>query len=278
MFKGRRLLIATQHQKETVIAPVMEKELDVNCFTTTLFNTDDLGTFSGERDRKDDPITTVRQKCLTAMELANCDLGIASEGSFGPHPTLYFLPADEEVLIFIDKKNNLEVIVRELSTDTNFNGSPIHTEEELLTFAKAAKFPEHALIIKDSRDKFKALAKGITSDEQLKSTFKHFISTYGKAFVETDMRAMYNPTRMKVIQKAAIKLAGQINTNCPKCSWPGFGITEVVLGLPCGLCNTPTRSVRSYFYTCLKCSYTKEQLHPNGKPVEEPTYCDYCNP
>lgn len=62
-----------------------------------------------------------------AMELANCDLAVASEGSFGPHPTIYFVHADDEFLLFIDKKNDLEIIVRELSTVTNFNGSEIKT-------------------------------------------------------------------------------------------------------------------------------------------------------
>ena len=61
------------------------------------------------------------------MELANCDLAVASEGSFGPHPTIYFVHADDEFLLFIDKKNDLEIIVRELSTVTNFNGSEIKT-------------------------------------------------------------------------------------------------------------------------------------------------------
>ena len=32
MFKGRNLLIATKHEKEKVIAPILEKELGVKCF------------------------------------------------------------------------------------------------------------------------------------------------------------------------------------------------------------------------------------------------------
>ena len=44
----------------------------------------------------------------------------------------FFLPADEEFLLFIDKKNKLEIIVRELSTETNFNSSEIKTEKEFI--------------------------------------------------------------------------------------------------------------------------------------------------
>ena len=115
IFKGRKLLIATKHEKEKVIAPILEKELGVKCFVVKNFDTDKLGTFTGEIDRIDDPITTVRNKCIMAMELMNCDLAIASEGSFGAHPTIYFVPADDEFLIFIDKKNGLEIIAREIS-------------------------------------------------------------------------------------------------------------------------------------------------------------------
>ena len=120
MFKGRKLLIATKHEKEKVIAPILEKELGVSWFVINDFDTDELGTFTGEIERKDDPIITARKKCLLAIELTNCDLAVASEGSFGPHPTIYFVPADDEFLLFFDKKNDLEIIVRELSTETNF--------------------------------------------------------------------------------------------------------------------------------------------------------------
>lgn len=85
MFEGRKLIIATMHQKETVIAPILEKALGVHCFIDQTFDTDLLGTFSGEVERKLDPIATAKEKCLRAMRANNCDLGIASEGSFGAH-------------------------------------------------------------------------------------------------------------------------------------------------------------------------------------------------
>jgi hypothetical protein len=45
-------------------------------------------------------------------------------------------------------------------------------------------------------------------------------------YVETDMRAMYNPSRMTVIQNATKKLVEKINSCCPNCNIPGFGITD----------------------------------------------------
>ena len=278
MFQNRKLVIATKHQKEKVIAPLIEKELGIKCFAPENFDTDTLGTFTGEIDRIDDPITTLRNKCLQAMELTNCDLGIASEGSFGSHPTIFFAHADDEFLIFIDKKNNLEIIERELSTNTNFTGTEIKTEKELIEFAKIVKFPSHGLILRKAEDDNTEIIKGIMDWDVLKKSFQLLMGKYGQAYVMTDMRAMYNPTRMEVIESAAKKLVKKIKSLCPQCSTPGFGITDAKQGLPCSLCGFKTKSTLSYIYECKKCAFIKEEKYPNNKTEEDPMYCDICNP
>jgi hypothetical protein len=278
MFQNRKLLIATKHQKERVIAPILEKELGTSCFVDETFDTDALGTFTGEIERELDPIATAREKCLQAMKINNCDLGVASEGSFGPHPSMFFLNADDEFLIFIDKKNNIEVIVRELSTSTNFNGKQIHSEKELLEFADQVSFPAHGLILRKSKDEHIEIYKGITDIEILKKSFDQLYSKYNTVYAETDMRAMYNPTRMNVIKKATDKLVQKIKSTCPQCQMPGFGITDSKKGLECSLCGSPTNSTLSYIYVCQHCKFIKEEMYPNKKNTEDPTYCDYCNP
>ncbi len=278
MFSGRNLLIATKHEKEKIIAPLSEGGLGVKCFVPENFDTDVLGTFTGEVERKDDPVTTARNKCLLAMQQYDCDMAVASEGSFGMHPFMLFIYADEEIVLFIDKKNDLEIISKVLSTETNFNGEEIKSEEQLKDFAKRVKFPTHGLIVRKAKNDFTEIIKGITDWENLKTTYYHFLEKYGAAFVETDMRAMYNPSRMKVIEKATQKLIAKINSCCPQCHTPGFGITDRKEGLPCSLCGFKTRSTLSYIYTCQKCSYTKEEMYPNNKKVEDPMYCDICNP
>ena len=277
-FQGRTLIIATKHGKEKVMGPLLEKELGVKCVVAENFDTDLLGTFTGEIGRKDDPITTARNKCLLAMNVSNCDLAIASEGSFGPHPAIFFVPSDDEILIFIDKKNQLEIIARELSTETNLNAEIIKTENQLADFARQINFPSHGLIIRKAKDDFTEMVKVITEEERLYEVFKYMVSTYGEAYVETDMRAMYNPSRMKVIEKATKKLLEKINSCCPECNTPGFGVTDSIPGLRCSLCGSPTRSTLSYIFTCKKCSYTREEMHPNKITTEDPAYCDYCNP
>lgn len=278
MFQNRKLLIATKHQKESVIAPILEKELGVHCFVDETFDTDELGTFTGEIERKLDPVATAREKCLQAMKKNNCDLGVASEGSFGPHPTMFFVNADDEFLIFLDTKNNIEVIVRELSTSTNFNGKQIRSEEELLAFAYQVSFPTHGLILRKSKEENTDIYKGITDIEILKQSFNSLYSKYNTVYVETDMRAMYNPSRMNVIQMATEKLVQKIKSTCPQCHMPGFGITDAKKGLKCSSCGLPTKSTLCYIYICQHCEFTKEEMFPNKKTTEDPMYCDYCNP
>jgi hypothetical protein len=186
--------------------------------------------------------------------------------------------ADDEFLLFIDKKNQLEVVVRELSLETNFSSAEIDTEKELFEFAAHAHFPSHGLILKNGKDFFSDSVKGITRTEHLRRVFKDFALRYGKVFVETDMRALYNPSRMKVIQKAAKKMAQKLKSGCPQCHTPGFGIVDIKRGLPCSSCQWPTQSTLSHVYICQSCSYAQEKKFPNGKCYEDPMYCDVCNP
>ena len=278
MFEGRKLVIATKHEKEKVIASLFEKELGVQCFVPESFDTDELGTFTGEVERVLDPIANVREKCRQAMELSNCDLGIASEGSFGAHPSLTFARADDEFLILLDRKNNLEILARELSLSTNFDGKQLSSEEELLEFAEKAKFPSHGVILRKSDQEKVDIHKDISDLEELKRVFRELFQKYGSVYAETDMRAMKNPTRMEVIRIAAEKLVEKVKSQCPNCSTPGFGVTEVKSGLPCGMCGFPTRSTLSFVYTCQHCQFSKEEKYPHQKMTEDPMYCDICNP
>lgn len=278
MFKGRHLVIATKHKKEFVIGPLLEKALGVHCFVPKDFDTDKLGTFSGETERKDNPLVTARKKCLEAMDYTSCDLGVASEGSFGPHPNIPFASADDEFLIFIDKKNNLEIIARELSLETNFNGQAIKNYQELLAFSERVKFPSHALILRPQKNTKTHIIKDIRTFEALSEGYKTLMDIYQSVYAETDMRAMHNPSRMSVIEKTTKKLVQLIASKCPQCKTPGFGITDSKKGLPCELCNMATTSTLSLIYSCKNCNYQKEELHPNGKAFENPMYCNYCNP
>ena len=278
IFQERKVVIATKHHKELVIAPIIEKELGMISVLVDEFDSDQFGTFSGEIVREYDPIETARKKCELAMKLSNCDMAIASEGSFGPHPSTPFLSVDDEVLLFIDQKNSLEVVVRTMTTETNFNGSYVSNESELNDFLEMILFPSHGVILKPCKENTDKLIKGVADKKMLFSAFHQMMAAYGSVYVETDMRAMYNPTRMKQIEKTTTKLAIRLKSTCPNCENPGYGITDVKEGLPCSNCGSPTSSILSHIYECQACKYSSEVKYPNNKSSEEPMYCQNCNP
>jgi hypothetical protein len=212
---------------------------------------------------------------MLAMDLYGVDLAVASEGSFGMHPIVFFSYADEEIVLLKDRLYDLEIVARETSTDTNFGGTSVRNEEELLDFAGRHFFPSHALILRASKDDREKIAKGITDPDTLIRHFRQLGAGNGSAFVETDMRAMYNPTRMSVIEKVTQKLVDKIRSLCPRCTCPGLGITQAIPGLACERCGWPTRSIKTYIYHCQRCGY-REQREVPGR--EKPQYCDYCNP
>ncbi|MEY3647592.1 MAG: hypothetical protein RLZ13_474, partial [Bacteroidota bacterium] len=241
-------------------------------------NTDLLGTFSGEVTRLADPLTTARKKCELAMELTGCDLVLASEGSFGPHPAAFFLPANEEWLLLVDRKNNLEIHARHLSLETNFSGQEFRSIEELEAFASKAGFPSHGLILRRSKDELEGLLKGITDPDQLRTAALQLLENQGSGYVETDMRAMYNPSRMLVIGETAQLLLQKLNSHCPSCQVPGFSVTSAEPGLPCSLCGTPSSAALAHLLVCSHCQHQERVSFLHGNKTEDPQYCQVCNP
>lgn len=276
-FNNRKLLIATQHGKEKAIAPLMEQAFSLFCALPHHFDSDAFGTFSGEIERGNNPLETARLKGREAARQNNADLVISSEGSFGPHPQLYFLPFNQEVLLLQDLKNGFEIHVTESSTQTNFTAESISSESELKQFATRIGFPEHGIILKDKAAGFKACIKGIHEAETLVKTFHSIWSEYGIVHAETDMRAHFNPMRMQVIKNACEKLVARMQNNCIQCGLPGFGEVSFVTGLPCAWCGNPTRLPLKKEISCLHCRHSETQMYPAGD-TSDAGNCDTCNP
>ncbi|MFM6935255.1 MAG: DUF6671 family protein [Flavobacteriales bacterium] len=278
LFSGRTLLVATMHGREKVIAPVLEPFLGVKCVVPVAFDSDQFGTFSGEIQRLKSPLETLREKCRAALENTSADLILASEGSFGAHPYLPFTVANEEVLILMDLKNGLEIVAKKLSTETNFEGRWISSEEELREMMDRIDFPSHRLILKDAENHAKVILKNATDLDEIMRQF-HFIKHQNeRVYVETDMRAMNNPMRMRVIEQATHQLLAKIHVCCPACHAPGFDVVAHVPGLPCQVCAFPTAAILSRQFKCQKCQFEKVENRADGKKMEDPMFCPMCNP
>ncbi|CAM3407359.1 DUF6671 domain-containing protein [Aequorivita lipolytica] len=266
------------HAKEKVIAPLLEDEFNMKCLVPKGFNTDQFGTFSGEIERKSNPLETVRAKALAALSDCNETLVIASEGSFGPHPESPFVTGSEELVILIDIENNFEIIGRFFTEKTNFNHQKIEALFDLKEFTERIGFPEHGIIVKvRNKANSEIIHKDFKDFISLQSQVLEFLTGGNTISAETDMRAMNNPTRMLAIGLATKNLLININSLCPECNAPGFSIIEAMRGLRCQLCNLPTKGVKAYIFSCQKCAFTCERKK-EGIPFQDPTFCDYCNP
>lgn len=266
MFKDRVAVLATMHRKEDAIAPILESELGLKIQVPTDFNTDRFGTFTREIARSGDQLEAARKKALAALEWIGGDCAIASEGSFAPHPSFPMLPCNREIVILIDTLNNLEIVGESISTETNFNHRSVSNYDEAHQFALKVGFPEHKLVVIDQGK----ILKGIGDFDQLKAAVSS-----GKVDIETDMRAMNNPTRMRAIVKATRDLVEKLKSHCPTCSTPGFAVTDVKRGLPCGWCGSPTDLVLAQIYRCQRCGFEHDRV---SQQQADPMYCPDCNP
>jgi hypothetical protein len=280
-YGGIRAALATIHGKEQAISPPFHEILGASIEVPEGINTDLLGTFSGEIERKKTPLDTARDKARMGMKQLGLPFGIASEGSFGPHVYFPFISQDHEMLIWIDDERGFELVEHKISTETNFNSKTVSHWSELGDFLVKAQFPSHALVIRPNSGFIEGLTfKGLKKESEVKEAIECCSkeSKDGKAHVETDMRAHMNPTRMKVINEAAASLAKRLECLCPKCSCPGWGMVDVVRGLPCEDCGEETELVKEEVYGCPLCEEKRAIPRKDGVTKASPGQCPFCNP
>ena len=279
-FANRVGVLATMHRKEKAIAPILEQELGIKLQIPENFNTDRFGTFTRDRDRLGDQRSTARLKAASALELTGESLAIASEGSFGPHPGFPMIACNCELIILVDRFHNLEIFGQEISLETNYRHTTVCSLEEAQIFAQTIGFPEHGLVVMPhaSTKNPNEIVKGIVSEAQLLTVVTEALRRSPTLHLETDMRALYNPTRMNVIAKATNNLVTAIQSTCPNCAYPGFEPVEYQPGLPCALCHFPTALTRVAIHYCQHCGFRQEKLFPDGIEAADPAQCPYCNP
>jgi hypothetical protein len=280
LFHDRTGVLATMHQKEQVIAPILKDHLGVQITVPQDFNTDEFGTFTRDVKRPGDQLYTARLKAEKAMEFTGLTLAVASEGSFGPHPSIPFLAHDREIVLLHDRLHNLEIVGQAISTETNYAHQQVTSLEAAFAFAQKIGFPTHGIVaMADAQpSETSPIFKGIVDKAQLVESVNELLKKFGRAHLETDMRAMYNPMRMQVIAEATRDLVRQIDQRCPQCGCPGFALAERHAGLPCALCGFPTPRILAVTHRCKKCDFSQVVNFPEGQQFADPAQCSYCNP
>ena len=161
-------------------------------------------------------IEAARKKARIGMELAQLPLGVASEGSFGPDPFTGMLPWNVEVLIWIDNEYGIEISAV-AQGKTNLANTLATNWQEAEAFAQTTGFPQHHLMVRPEGENDPRIRKGIADWSDLQAAFIWAFeqSENDRVFIETDMRAHANPTRMENIRLAAEELAKKLSCLCP---------------------------------------------------------------
>ena len=277
-YLGCSVALLTKHGKERVIAPALEPALGCRVQLASGYDTDQLGTFTRDVPRAGTQLEAARKKARIGMELSGLSLGLASEGSFGPDPTVGMFPWNVEFLVFLDHERDLEV-VGVAQGKANFSHLLTADWAGVVAFAKQVGFPAHHLMVRPEGEDDPRIRKGIAAWAGLEAVFAWALaeSANGQVFVETDVRAHANPTRMDNICLAAEDLVKKLRSRCPACGTPGFWIVERVDGLPCEACGAPTRETRVEILGCLKCAH-RETRERAERQYADAGRCDYCNP
>ncbi len=278
-YPARRVVLATKHGKERQLArPLAVVGLHVSVVQD--LDTDLLGTFTGEIDRVGSPREVALRKARLGIASAGVPVGLASEGTFGPHPQSMFVAADHELLAFVDDDVGIEIVEGILSLDTNHDATTVAAADQLDAFLVRVGFPQHGVVVQPATHwDPDASLKGITDPRLLGDAVARAAAsaTDGRALVQTDMRAHMNPTRQRVIRRLGFRLARRVAQRCPACRTPGYGIVDVVRGLPCGLCAAPTELVSDEVLGCARCAH--QERRPRRDLVAAPAgQCPWCNP
>ncbi len=284
-YAGAAVALATKHQKQDAIAPALGAVPGLRVVVAQGLDTDALGTFTGEIPRPGTPSQTALTKARLGMRALGVARGVASEGSFGPHPELGFVAVGVELLAFIDDELGIELVERRICEQTNF----AHLETGALdvrteSFLERVGFPAHALIVRANRppgdDAPGPLYKGVSDLAVLRRAIAQCAaaSSDGQARLETDMRAHKNPTRMGEIALLAAALGRRLAQTCVACGAPGFGLVGVERGLRCCLCARPTELVACELDGCARCGHSERRPQSDGLGCADPACCEHCNP
>ena len=276
IYKNRRILLASMHNKEQAIAPAFQQHLGCR-LSVEAFDTDQFGTFSGEIERVRSAYDTCVLKAKCAALEKKYALSVASEGSFGPHPANPFLPSAHEIMVFVDLEHDWVISEQYVTTCTNYQSVVIEATTDLTPLLRAMQFPSHALTL-HLHPTSALLAKGITSEQQLHECMALGFSQVQQLRLGTDMRAMHNPTRMHTLAELAERLVRRILSACEVCHTPGFGMSGTCGFLPCELCGGPTDRYALEVWSCLQCEFKLEKPRRDGVLSTNATYCPQCNP
>lgn len=275
-YAGLTASMATKHDKVPLVAPALADGVGMTVVAAVV-DTDRLGTFTGEVERPGTPWQTAVAKAMLGLERVGGRLGLASEGSIGPHPAAPVLIAAHELIVLVDRELDIVVGEYESGMDIRTVAAELAPGDPLDSLLQRGDVPRHAVIVRPAQGSPIAVGKGLRQRDEIERWIRvaSAVSPDGRAIVETDLRAHECPSRRPMIERAARRLALRVAARCPACRCPGWGVTSVQPGAPCSTCDTPTRLPLAHTWGCPRCEATERLV--TSAPAE-PANCPWCNP
>ncbi len=274
-WQGRVAGLLTRHDKAGMIAPALAS-IGLTVVATDAFDTDSLGTFSGEVERTLTPLECARRKAQLACELSGQDLGLGSEGSFGGGPMPGLVNWDTELLVLWDSTAAREIVAHAAGP---VGVSTIALESMAGLAQELARFdPAQAWLIRHPGGVIKGLCGADVIIEQCTRAglYQPGAALVKKIVLEPDLRAMHCPERQVYIRRAAEQLAMRLQSRCPRCSVENFWLDATEQGLPCAACGAPTALPAAFIRRCQACQC--ETREPSDLETADPGDCPWCNP
>ena len=277
-YRGQSVALLTRHGKDAVIAPVLDAATGCRVVHVDGYDTDRLGTFTRDIPRAGTQLDAARTKARLGMQLSGMTVGLGSEGAFGSDPMTGLVPWNVEMVAWVDDRAGIEVV-------GTAHGAAMfaHLLTPDLTNARAFAaqwgFPGHGIVMRPAHRDDARIHRDVTSWDALDAGFMRMRAqaSNGLVFLETDLRAHANPTRMDMIRRATVDLAARLGARCPACAAPGFWRVERVPGLPCADCGAPTGDPRADVIGCVRCPH-RETRACAEPAAADPSRCDHCNP
>lgn len=277
-FRRGDIAFLTKHEKEKIVAPMLEPFLGTRIRLARGFDTDELGTFTKDKARVGTQLEAARAKALKGMELTGLSMGLGSEGSFAPDPYAGLITWNIEALAFIDAERGLEITgAYEGPAKVVCRAATGPDEAELI--ALSSGFPERLFIFRPDGACGLPYFKDMRSRDELREAAAACFqaSRDGVILVESDLRAHACPERREMIRLAAVNLLMKLHSLCPRCRSPGFWVEGAERGLPCARCGRPSAEPAAQIYRCRACGHSMSLARGDSSRAD-PAACEYCNP
>ncbi|MDO9622259.1 MAG: hypothetical protein Q7I91_10200 [Moraxellaceae bacterium] len=263
--------LLTLHGKESIIAPALTQRWQARLTSSTAFNTDSLGTFSGEVERSLSPVECALHKARLALTLTGAEYGLGSEGSFNTS-VWGFGVVNQELVACVNNKTDW-FVVGSHTTFVSVAECRYGNAEARQLFWRNLQAGQGVMLISEAHT-----AKGVESEAEAIAILNDWYGEHIPADlrIRYDLRAHQSPMRQANIALALENLMMRLESTCRQCGRPGFWPDIRETGLPCRDCGFPTNNPRAHIACCEGCGY--QESRAVAATHADPATCPMCNP